>query len=145
MNNKKSLFKYVFWGMFTVGINFAVIYVLHEMFEMDELDSNIVAWMISNYVMYVGVKKTVFHSQTHGIKEYIVQLNYYYLSRIVTLAIEEMIIWKMVVSEGIDLIYVKIFTTILVGVLNLLLSKFFVFQSDNESENKHVVRKGYLA
>lgn len=131
MNKYKKMFFYTIWGFITTAINFSIIYILSNSFGMEELDANILAWFVSNYVMYVMIKRTVFNKKTNGIKEYVIQLNFYYLSRIFSLACEEIIIWKAVEIDGYPLMYVKIFTAIFIGVLNLFLSKYFVFNGNS--------------
>ncbi len=125
-----EIMQYSFWGMLTTIINFTCVELLCSN-GMESLNANIIAWLLSNYVMYAGIKNRVFHYKTHGIKQYIVQLDYFYISRIVTLAFEEILIWKFVDIEGYPLLQIKIISAVLMGILNLVFSKIFIFSDEN--------------
>lgn len=152
MKKYQTVVLYIIWGCLTTIINLSIVYALTQLEQMEGLSANIIAWFVSNYVMFVGIKKTVFKAKTTRLREYLLQLNYYYLGRVVTLAIEEVIIWKMVEIDGYDLMPIKVMAIIFNGIINLVFSKAVVFNSNElmkkghkEKNLKEINSKSYVA
>ncbi len=95
--------------------------------EINEIGANMLSWILYNYVSFVTNRKTVFHTHTKNMKEYVIQLFQFYVSRVLTLGIELLIVFLLVTVLGWYAMGVKIFTSILVIFLNYFISKRFIF------------------
>lgn len=123
----KEIYVYILWGILVGFINIGSAWFFMYRLEINEISSNILSWILYNYVSFATNRKTVFHTQTKNVKEYMIQLLQFYISRFLTLGIELGIIFLLVTLLGWYAMGVKIFTSILVIFLNYFISKKFIF------------------
>ncbi|MDO5477229.1 MAG: GtrA family protein [Eubacteriales bacterium] len=121
----KEQLLYLFFGVLTTIVNLIVFWLaLHSL---PPLGANIIAWIAGVLFAYVTNRTWVFRSSSGSIvREFISFCG----GRIVTLLMEELILWS-----GIDLLHihamvVKIIAQILVVVGNYIISKWFVFKEE---------------
>jgi putative flippase GtrA len=117
----------VLWGVVVGAVNIGSLWLFHYKFGINEIISNLMAWILYNFVSFVTNRKSVFHTQTENARQYLMQLIQFYLSRVLTLLVEEGIIFLLVTLLGWWAMGVKIFTSILVIFLNYFISKKYIF------------------
>ncbi len=127
MKIKKEVIFYFAWGIVIGFVSFTSLWFFNSVLMLNELNANILSWFVTNYVSFITNRKTVFHAQTTGIKDYFGQLTNFYISRTVTLAVEEIMLLRLVTMENRPLLPCKIITTVVVVILNYIFSKKFVF------------------
>ncbi|MGN0396246.1 MAG: GtrA family protein [Coprococcus sp.] len=123
----KEIYIYVLWGILVGIVNVGSLWIFMNKCGINELYANFMSWLLYNYVSFVTNRKSVFHTHTQNIKEYVIQLIQFYISRVITLVIETGLIFLLVTVIHLPAMGVKIFTSILVIFLNYFISKKFIF------------------
>ncbi|MBP3326210.1 MAG: GtrA family protein [Coprococcus sp.] len=123
----KEIYIYILWGILVGIVNIGSSYFFMYKCEINELYANFMSWILYNYVSFVTNRKTVFHTHTQNIKEYVIQLIQFYISRVITLLIETGLIFLFVTILDLPKMGVKVCTSILVIFLNYFISKKFIF------------------
>lgn len=131
MNKFKEIVKYVFWGGITTIVNWVVYALLTMCFQIMPVISNIVAWIISVIVAYFSNKIYVFknNNEKSGI-----QFFAFLSSRLFTGIIETAglpILIKALSLDpflGIKSFGEKLIISILVVIINYILSKYIIFR-----------------
>lgn len=123
----KEIYIYILWGILVGFVNIGSAWFFMYELEINEISANVLSWILYNYVSFMTNRKTVFHTHTRNIKEYMIQLIQFYISRGLTLGIELVIIFLLVTMLGWYAMGVKIFTSILVIFLNYFISKKYIF------------------
>ncbi|MCK8611465.1 GtrA family protein [Apilactobacillus nanyangensis] len=128
-NKYKQVIAYLFWGVLTTVIDIAVALVLYHLLpNMDVFWNTLIAWIASVLFAFFTNRKWVFESQATNAKEYISEMISFFLGRLASLILEEiiLIVGVNIVSENnFDLL--KIFGQIIVIIFNYFWSKFVVF------------------
>ncbi len=123
----KEIYIYILWGILVGLVNIGSAWFFIYKCGINEIYANFMSWILYNYVSFVTNRKSVFHTHTQNIKEYLVQLVQFYISRVITLLIETGLIFLLVTVIGLPAMIIKIFTSILVIFLNYFISKKFIF------------------
>lgn len=124
---RKEIYIYILWGILVGFVNIGSAWFFMYKLEINEISANALSWILYNFVSFMTNRKTVFHTHTKNIKEYMIQLIQFYISRGLTLGIELAIIFLLVTMLGWYAMGVKIFTSILVIFLNYFISKKYIF------------------
>ncbi len=128
-NKYKQVIAYLFWGVLTTFIDIAVALVLYHLLpRMDVFWNTLIAWVASVLFAFFTNRKWVFESKATTVKEYLSEMLYFFLGRLASLVIEEIILIigvNIVSVNNFDLL--KIFAQIIVIIFNYFWSKFFVF------------------
>ena len=121
---------YLFVGVFTTIINFAMYYLLvytilnpHNPIELQV--ANIVSWICAVSFAYVANRKVVFKSNEKNIKKEVVK---FFGARVVTLVFDMLFMFITVSVFKINDKIMKILSNVFVTILNYVLSKIFVFK-----------------
>ena len=119
---------YLFFGIITTLVNYAVYYPLYNFLGLSALLSNIIAWCVAVLVAFFTNKPFVFKSHDWSAKTVVPELTKFVGSRIASGALETAIIFVTV-----DLLLwngnvMKLITSVLVVVLNYVASKLLVFK-----------------
>ncbi|MBO5435131.1 GtrA family protein [bacterium] len=101
----------------------------------DILIANIISWLITVAFSFITNKYIVFEKTTN--KSIIKQLATFYAGRLLTLAIEEIILFIFVTTLHINDIIIKIIAQIIVIITNYIISKKLIFRKD-ESVNENI-------
>lgn len=121
----KEIILYVFYGILTVCINTLIFLILYK--DMEELAANTIAFLIAVQFAYMTNTKFVFS------KKYTKEnLSKFWSMRIGTIFIDNGIMYLFLnlnVAAG----YAKVFSNIVIIVLNYLCSKFIIFQDRGEN------------
>lgn len=126
----KEVLMYLFFG----GLTFLVSVVTYAYFNvalgMNELIANIFSWIIAVAFAFITNKIWVFCSKNDLFTEFIREMFSFFAGRLVTLLIEEVILFIFITWLGLPSMVVKIMAQIIVIVLNYIISKLFVFKGN---------------
>ena len=131
---KKLLKKYKFiilygiFGVLTTIINIVTYALCYDMFNISNVVSNIIAWILSVLFAFITNKIWVFESKCFDFKIFIKELWNFIVCRLATGALDLGIMYV-----GVDLLkgpalILKIASNIIVIILNYVMSKLFVFK-----------------
>lgn len=101
-------------------------------FGINELAANIISWILAVVFAFFTNRIWVFHSPTKTWKEFGMQFAGFVNGRILTLAIEEAIIFVFITVLGFNSILIKVIGQVVVIVLNYLISKFMIFKNHHQ-------------
>ncbi|KPN81536.1 MULTISPECIES: GtrA family protein [Lactobacillaceae] len=133
-NKYKQVIAYLFWGVLTTVIDIAVALVLYHLVpNMYVFWNTFIAWVASVLFAYFTNRKWVFESKASTAKEYISEMISFFLGRVASLILEEIILMigvNIISQNNFDLL--KIFGQIVVIAFNYFWSKFVVFVNHKE-------------
>ena len=118
---------YIFFGVLTTLINYIVYFFCLMLLNMHYATSNFWAWFIAVIFAFVTNKIYVFNSRNYNF--YVVlQEGWKFISaRIISVVIETALLYFLIDILFLDERIVKIFTNIVVVILNYIFSKYFIF------------------
>lgn len=124
-NKFREFSSYLLFGMLTTLVNIIVFYVFDDLFSLNYLISNVIAWFISVLFAYFTNRRYVFKGhKVNTLKTMFI----FFFSRLSTLAIDIFLMFFMVEILNVEAIHAKVFIQLVVMTLNYLFSKFFVFR-----------------
>lgn len=119
----KEQLLYLFFGVLTTLVNLIVFYFTTR--RLPPLGANVIAWIAGVLFAYVTNRTWVFRSSNTGIlREFLSFCG----GRVVTLLLEEVVLWGGISLLRFNTMIVKIIAQILVIVGNYVVSKWFVFK-----------------
>ena len=124
----KESIMYLIFGILTVIINISSYIFITRILKLEILTSNIIAWIIAVIFAYITNKLYVFQSKTRTNKELIKEFSSFVSCRVLSLLLEIILMYIMIDIMFINDFIVKIFTNIIVIVLNYILSKIIIFK-----------------
>lgn len=122
----KGIILYLIFGVLTTIINLTTFYCCIKFLNINELISNIIAWIVGVIFAFITNKYIVFESKEK--KLFFKELCTFTSSRLITLLMEELIILIFITLLHFNAFIIKSIAQILVIVFNYILSKFFVFK-----------------
>lgn len=117
---------YVFFGGLTTVFSILVFAFFTKVVPCDELIANIISWILAVLFAFLTNRTWVFQAATG--ERFGKQMLSFYLGRVATLLIEEMIFLIFVKWLLWDAMFVKIVAQIIIIVLNYVISKLFIFK-----------------
>ena len=137
IKTKKEIITYIIFGALTTLINLLVYYLLTNTILDPKNDllmqlANTIAWIISVLFAYITNKLYVFNSKT---KQILKELLSFISSRILTLLIEIFLMYILVTRLKQNDQIIKLLVTIIVIILNYILSKIYVFKQTKNTDN----------
>ena len=125
----KEIFDYLFFGGLVTIINFISYYIPANIIGVDKIVSNLIAFIISVIFAYVVNKEYVFETKWEGIQNVFKEFSSFVISRIGTGLLCDILIFAFMINIlNINDVISKIFTQILVVILNYIIGKWFVFK-----------------
>ena len=124
----KEVINYLIFGVLTTVVSITVFYVFNKPLGLNEHVANIISWLCAVLFAYITNKLFVFESKTADRKELIKEIISFYGARLLTLGIEEAILFIGVSLLKIDSMFVKVAAQFIVIVANYVLSKLFIFK-----------------
>ncbi len=126
----KSVVLYGIFGILTTVVNIAIYHFCYEVWNITNVPSNIIAWVLAVAVAYITNKLWVFDSKRFAIEVLLPELWKFVSCRLVTGIIDLIIMWV-----GVDLlrgpaVLIKTGSNVLVIVFNYMLSKLVVFRKE---------------
>lgn len=129
-NKTREVLLYLFFGGLTFFISMFLFIILNKFMNMNELSANVYAWIIAVLFAFITNKLYVFTSPPKGFVNNLKQLVTFSSGRIITLILEEGIIYIFVIVLGFPGIAIKFIAQVIVIVLNYIISKIFVFRRE---------------
>ncbi len=128
----KEVIKYLFFGVLTTAVNFITYYVLVFICKTEEgaigAICNVTAIIVSILFAYITNKKFVFESKVSGTKEIIKEMFSFFSCRVVSLIVDMIIYLIGCTLMRLPSFIVKMFSQVVVIVLNYVFSKLIIFK-----------------
>ena len=124
-----SIMRYLIFGVLTTIINIVTYAICYNILNIPNLISNSIAWIISIIVAYLTNRKSVFDSKASTKKEIFVEITSFFISRLITLGLDQAIMYITVDKFRWNNILMKIISNVIVIVANFILSKLVVFKN----------------
>lgn len=119
---------YLFFGVLTTVVNYIVYLPCYNLLHLSAAVSNAIAWVAAVAFAYLTNKPFVFKSYDWSAKTVVPELTKFVGSRIASGALETVIIFVTVDLLLWDGNIMKLFTSVLVVVMNYVASKLLVFK-----------------
>lgn len=123
----KEILLYLFFGVLTMGISIISYAICNVVFKINALIANIISWTLAVLFAFYTNRIWVFCAKTKSMRDLMVQMFFFYGGRIVTLIIEEVILFLFITILHYGSMEVKIVAQIVVVILNYIISKLWVF------------------
>ncbi len=131
----KEIINYLVFGGCTTVVNFISYYIPSNILGIDEIISNIIAWVISVLFAYFTNKIFVFDSKTESLKESLKEMISFILARLFTGALCDVGMFAFMIHVlAINDVISKVTTQVAVVILNYILSKLVIFRKKHEKE-----------
>ena len=124
----KEVLLYLFFGGLAVFLNLALFVFFTKHFGWGALFANIVDWVICVLFQFITNKTWVFDAETDSAKGFWAQLAGFFSGRLLTLGVEELMLFVFIDRLHWNSLLVKLIAQIVVIVSNYIISKFFVFK-----------------
>lgn len=123
-----DILSYLIFGVLTTVVNYIIYLPLYNLMGMSATASNAIAWVVAVAFAYLTNKPFVFRSHDWSMKTVIPELTKFVSCRIGSGVLETIIILVTVDILGWNGNVWKLFTSVLVVVLNYIASKLFIFK-----------------
>lgn len=130
----KEVLLYLFFGVLTTVVSIAVFAICNITFGINELVSNVISWIVSVAFAFFTNRIWVFAAPTKTAIDFIRQMVSFYGGRVLTLLLEELIIFIFVTILGLPGMIIKLVAQIIVIVGNYVISKLIVFKKKRGEE-----------
>lgn len=130
---KRELLSYVFFGVLTTIVSFTTYTIFNRVFNFDTVPANVISWIFSVTFAYITNRIWVFNTKKTGAKEMFFEATSFYASRVFSGFVETGIMFLFIDKLGFYDIGTKLVATVIVVVLNYILSKFIVFKTKTKN------------
>lgn len=136
MNNIIKIYKkneeainYLFWGFAAFVLGTGLFYVFANIMGIYEQIANILSWVICVIFAYLTNRTFVFKSKVKGLKNIIMEFKDFVAARVLTLVMENAILFVMIDLLTFHNMIAKIVGQVVVIVSNYFLSKLWIFKN----------------
>lgn len=126
----KEVLLYLFFGGLTTVISIGSYAFFDICMHMDPMIANIFSWILAVLFAYGTNRIWVFEHIAQDIKGIIQEMISFFGGRVVTLFMEEAVLYVGINILFMNSIIVKVFAQVLVVIANYIISKLFVFKSE---------------
>ena len=119
---------YLFFGICTTAVNFIIYYIGAHMLSLSIILSTCLAWFTSVIFAYVTNKWWVFESKILCLQAVIQEFISFICCRLFTGACDLLIMFIFVDFLGVNDLFVKVTSNVLVIILNYIFSKLIIFK-----------------
>ena len=117
----------MFFGGLTTLVSIASYVIFLKLLNDNALLANVISWIFAVSFAYVTNRIWVFQSRNHGFREILKEIVTFFLGRVATLLLEELILFVGINMLGIDKIVIKLIAQVIVLIGTYVISKFMVF------------------
>ncbi len=117
---------YLVFGFLTTVVSISVFALFTKVIPLNELIANIISWILAVFFAFLTNKKWVFNDNSDNSP--LLKMIKFYSARLITLFIEEIVIFVFITILSLNALGVKIAAQAVVIILNYILSKVFVFK-----------------
>jgi putative flippase GtrA len=128
--NRETI-SYIIAGVLTTVVNFSSYEGLYRL-GLSNLWANGWAWVIAVTFAYIVNKRGVFMAKSTGVKDEASKLTKFFGARLVTLGVEQLGMYIFVNRLGFYRLLVKAGLSVIVTILNYILSKLYIFNRNRE-------------
>ena len=129
----KQQILYLFFGGCTTIINIGAYYCFTRFLGMNEYAANIIAIILAVLIAYITNKLWVFDSKSFSPKILFPEMLAFFGCRALSMLLDMGILWLGMDMLGINDIVVKVFSNVVVIIVNYVASKFLIFKKTNVS------------
>lgn len=126
----KEIILYVFFGFIAVILNICLFVLFYNIFCISVLVSNLICWLVCVTFQFFTNKIWVFNNGNVNKNNLIKQIILFFLGRIFTLILEDLIIFIFIELLMYNPIFIKTLTQFIIIVLNYVISRWFVFRPE---------------
>lgn len=126
----REIIVYLICGFLTFVLSMVIYALLSEVLRIDVMISNVITWIIAVYFAFSINRRFVFKSHGNAIKE----LLQFYLGRVLTLFVEQLMLYVFIVRLMYDNMTIKGIAQVVIIILNYIISKFIVFKKENNDK-----------
>lgn len=124
----KELISYGFWGAMTTLVNYVVFFVCLRLLNINYLISNVVSWVFAVMFAYITNKVFVFNSKNWSPGKLKNEAILFFIGRLLSLVVETVMLYVLVDGLSFSSEIMKVFTNLVVIVINYFISKFMIFK-----------------
>lgn len=124
----KEILLYLFFGGLTFVISVTTYIFFDVTCKLNELLANVFSWIIAVTFAYITNQNYVFKAYKSNMKLAFRQMWNFFCARILTLVLEELIIYIFITCMHYNSIIIKITAQIVVIIANYFLSKWYIFK-----------------
>lgn len=124
----KEQLLYLFFGFCTFMVSLIIFTIGCYTFNLDEITSNNISWVIAVLFAYITNRTWVFVDKAHDFKGVVKEIFSFFAGRFITLLVENGIIYVFITLLGFNRILIKIIAQIVIIILNYIISKWFIFK-----------------
>ena len=124
----KEVLLYLLFGGLAFVVSILSFAFFNVSLSLNEHISNIISWIITVTFAFFTNRIWVFDSKTENAGEFIKQMFSFFGGRIITLVIEEIILFIFITRLGFPSMLIKVIAQVVVIVLNYVISKLVVFR-----------------
>lgn len=128
VQKNKEIIISLFSVVVAVLLNIGLFTYFHQSLKIHELVANLIAWIITVLAVFILERVTGSMEQIERIREYVDVFLVFAGERVLTLAVEEMLLYIMITRIEIAGIPVKIITQAIVIVFNYIIAKCYLFE-----------------
>ena len=121
---------YLFWGGVAFVLSIVLFYLFANIMHLYEQIANILSWIICVIFTYITNKIFVFKSKTKGLKRIMKEFKDFVVARILTLVMENIILFVMIDLLTINNMIAKLVGQFVVIVSNYVFSKLWIFKKE---------------
>lgn len=125
----KEILLYLFFGGLSFFISVMMYILFYAFLGYNELIANVISWVITVMFAFFTNRLWVFKSNVESLKDYIFQMISFYGGRVITLIIEEVVLFIFITCLHFSSIIVKIVAQVIIIVLNYVISKLIIFRN----------------
>ncbi|EAC4172571.1 cell wall teichoic acid glycosylation protein GtcA [Listeria monocytogenes] len=127
-DNIHSILMYLIMGGFTTLINIVAFWVCTDLLNWDYRIANTIAWVASVLFAYFSNKKYVFDSYTPTWKDKAREVSSFFGFRFLTYIVDFLVMILLISGLGMNELWAKIWTNVIVLILNYVFSKWIIFR-----------------
>ncbi|EAE6662725.1 cell wall teichoic acid glycosylation protein GtcA [Listeria monocytogenes] len=127
-DNIHSILMYLIMGGFTTLINIVTFWVCTDLLNWDYRIANTIAWVASVLFAYFSNKKYVFDSYTPTWKDKAREVSSFFGFRFLTYIVDFLVMILLISGLGMNELWAKIWTNVIVLILNYVFSKWIIFR-----------------
>lgn len=128
----REVISYIFWGVMTTLVNYLVYFVCTKALGIDYLISNVIAWFLSVLFAFWVNKVYVFRSYGKDGKTMVREFGTFVSARVLSGVLETGMLALFVETLHFNSDVVKIAASVLVVIINYVLSKLIIFKKQGE-------------
>ena len=137
ITKNSELILYLIFGALTTAVSILSFWLFIKV-NINELIANVLSWILAVTFAFFTNKKWVFKNKTNSPLSFWKQFSLFYLSRVLTFVVEELIILVFVTILNLNSLAVKITAQILIIVLNYLISKIIIFKKEKTNQTEKI-------